>query len=879
VSRRTQLIWQTSILCSGFVLIAILLFLQGQEKDAPYIPGKEQEGISRSLDRSLAKESSGIRFTEVTRQAGIQFEHFPFTRTSQLPEDMGSGLAWGDYDNDGLPDLFLVNFAAPVGVSDADMASSAATDRLYRNRGDGTFEDVTESSGVGTAHRGMGAAWGDFDSDGDLDLVVTSFGENLLWENTGGRFRNVAGRAGLQGEGFWAGASWSDFDLDGDLDLYICGYVNYPPEESDSNRMAGNAEFPYTLNPSSYAPVANRFYVNLGDGTFKERAAVAGVLGDTGRSLAAAWADFDEDGLPDLYVANDVSDNMLFRNQGDGTFENISYQALVADYRGSMGIAVGDWDGDLDLDLFITHWIAQENALYSSLLADLKLTEKSRRLMFEDHADRVGLGQIALDLIGWGTAFADLDSDGWLDLFIANGSTFQHRDNPSQLVSMDPHLYWNRGASDGFFEIGGIAGIHTVPPGGARGAAFADYDQDGDLDLAILRLGGHARLLRNDSQRGHWVALRLLGRSGHPSGLGTRIILHTGDRKQLREVGAGPSYLSQNHLDEVVGLGAATIVDRLDITWPGGAQETWQGLEADRLWILEEGREPRPVIERSGAAATSMAPSKPASRPRPTSNVSKHAIVTDLSSNLSPEEKVRFWQLRKQAGRLFGEAKWTEAAEAYLQMNQLNPRHEDALYYRGNCLLELGHYRQARESWQQLLGVNPSSSRAWVQIGILHTIPSADPSYDLDAAVSAFEQAHRINREESRPLVLLGEALLALGKLEAAQTHLTSAYRMNPRATSALYLSAYIHWKQGDAIRANQLLERAYGSLEAPEPVRGVLGEGDTRSADMADSGRRAAARRLFAGCVQSLSNLDSQSDPNLAFSCIDRARRKRGQI
>ncbi|MBW2698022.1 MAG: VCBS repeat-containing protein, partial [Deltaproteobacteria bacterium] len=399
MSRRRDLIRKTLILCSlPVLLVAAIMAIMQWDRDDRYVAGQEEEGITRSLDRSLDQPSSGLRFTEVSEQVGIRFEHFPFQRTSQLPEDMGPGGAWGDYDGDGLPDLFLVNFAAPLGVADERMAASPATDRLYRNRGNGTFEDVTESAGVGAAHRGIGASFGDYDADGDDDLFVTSWGSNILWENQGdGTFRDVTARTGLDAEGFWTGASWADFDLDGDLDLYVCGYVNYVPEEPSTDSMqVGNAENPFTINPSSYPPRPNHLYVNRGDGTFEERAADAGVRGETGRSLAAAWADFDGDGLPDLYVANDVSDNAMFRNRGDGTFEDVSYEALVADYRSSMGIAVGDWDGNLDLDLFLTHWIAQENALFSNRTSTSQADGSKGRLQFRDDADRVGLGQIAL---------------------------------------------------------------------------------------------------------------------------------------------------------------------------------------------------------------------------------------------------------------------------------------------------------------------------------------------------------------------------------------------------------------------------------------------------------------------------------------------------
>ncbi len=874
MSKRGSLIRKTLLLCSLPVIcaIAIIVAMSWVGGDR-YVAGQEEEGITRSLDRSLEKPASGLRFTEATEQAGIRFENFPFERTSQLPEDMGPGAAWGDYDGDGLPDLFLVNFAAPLGVSDADMAASSATDRLYRNRGDGTFEDVTQAAGVGVAHRGMGAAFGDYDADGDEDLFVTSWGRSILWENQGdGTFRDVSERAGLSAKGFWSGASWADFDLDGDLDLYVCAYVDYIPEPPGTDyARGGDAENPFTINPSSYSPARNHLYVNRGDGTFDERAAEAGVESALGRSLSAAWSDFDHDGRLDLYVANDVSDNAMYWNRGDGTFQDVSYESLVADYRSSMGIGVGDWDGNLELDLFLTHWVAQENALYSNRTEESRAAGSTAKFRFRDDADRVGLGQIALDLVGWGTAFVDLDNDGWLDLFVANGSTLQRRDDPSRLVPMDPHLYWNRGPEQGFFEVGAEAGLRTDPPGVGRGAAYADYDGDGDPDLIIMRNGGRARLLRNDSPRasgtGHWIGFKLRARTGHPEAIGARIVVYAGDRAYLREAAAGPSYLSQNFSDVLVGLGAATRVDRVEIEWPGGQRDAWPYLEVDRLWQIEEGQPPR-LVER---AVARRAPGD--SRAPRTSDLSEHAVVSDVSSELSREQKQRFWPLLRNAQELFVEGNWEQAAAAFAELSELDPRHEDSLYYRGNSLLELERYAEAGACWEKLIELNPLSSRAWVQLGILHTLPAAGALFNLEAASKAFETAHRINREESRPPMLRGEVEVAQGKFVSARANLEVAHRMNPKETTALYLSGYIAWKYGDARRAQELLEQAAASFEKLPVVAGVAGEGDTRSDAMEQARRKAAARRLFAGCIEALREAPAPLEPDRLFACVDTTR------
>jgi enediyne biosynthesis protein E4 len=617
-----------------FVAVTALLYLARPRPEA-YVPGREAERggeITRSLDRALPEAPSAplavagaaeqgrgraaaaapgprpgrpgeVVFEEVAEAVGLRFTHFHGRRSTQLPEDMGSGLAWGDYDGDGDPDLFVVNQSGPLTLRPEEVAASPAHARLFRNDG-GRFTDVTGEAGLAVRGTGMAAAWGDYDGDGRLDLFVTRYGTNLLFRNEGGgRFRDVSAPTGVDRfEGFWAGASWADYDRDGRLDLYVCGYVRYrhdPAKARETSRQF-KAVVPYALNPSSYPPERNLLLRNEG-GRFREVGKEAGVDNPTGRSLSASWADFDGDGWPDLYVANDVSDNAMFRNLGDGRFGDVSHSAWVADHRGAMGLGIGDWDGDLDLDIFVTHWLAQENSLYADESRSMKTTPEAP-LRFVDQADLFGLGQIALDAIGWGTGFLDYDNDGRLDVYAINGSTFQEERDPSLLVPMRSFLFWNAG-DNGYFEVGTKACEPFVTPLVGRGASFADFDGDGDLDLAVVVHGGALRLARNEGGNANgWM--RVVLRSGPaPAGpgprsttfaTGARLLLTAGGRTQVRQVGGQSSYLSQEPPGEVFfGTGDAPSVERLEVRWPSGRVQAFEGLPGRATVEIAEGGEPR----------------------------------------------------------------------------------------------------------------------------------------------------------------------------------------------------------------------------------------------------------------------------------------------
>jgi hypothetical protein len=592
--KRLMVLYGAAGLALTLAATALVLWL-GREAPAyrAYGGGEDVEGITSSLARDLPEDRPRVTFTDATLDAGISFRHFDGARSTQLPEDMGSGAAFGDYDNDGRPDLFLVNVSGPLTRSEEERRRSLATNRLYHNEGGGGFSDATAASGLGAAMTGMGAAWADWNDDGFLDLVVSGFGELRLYRNEAGKaFEDVTEASGLGGfQGFWTGVSWADYDSDGDLDLYVCGYVQYGyrPEDAAEGTRQYQALVPYTLNPSSYPPERNLLFRNEGNGAFTEVAAEAGVANPEGRSLSAAWSDFDEDGKIDLYVANDVSDNALYRNLGDGSFEDISHEAWVADYRGAMGLAVGDWDGDGDQDMHVTHWIAQENALYSNLRLSFGKEKPEGDLRFMDVADMVGLGQIALDYVGWGTFFFDFDNDGRPDLFAANGSTFQEEENPERLEPMTSFLFWNAGPERGFFDVAPASGDALRIPHVSRGAAFADYDADGDLDVVLVNHGEGALLLRNDGGNfGSWLDVEARSPGKNRFGVGAKVTAKVGPRSQTIHIGAQSSYLSQNPYEAHFGLGTAERVDEVEVVFPGGTRVVQKNVPARQRLVVSE---------------------------------------------------------------------------------------------------------------------------------------------------------------------------------------------------------------------------------------------------------------------------------------------------
>ena len=522
-----------------------------------------------------------VRFTEVTRESGIAFRHVNgATPEKHLVETMGSGGLFFDYDNDGWIDVFLVDGGS---LTDARIASQAKH-RLYHNRGNGTFEDVTARSQIQHRDYGMGACAGDYDNDGWIDLYVTNFGPNVLYRNRGdGSFTDVT-KAAHVGDPRWsASCAFADLDRDGDLDLFV---VNYVDADRRTTPYCGNAKLGrrFYCHPLNYPSLPNTLYRNDGRGVFTDVSAASGIGNHRGNGLGVVVTDYDGDGWPDVFVANDSVANFLFRNTRNLRFVEAALGAGVAvatdgKARAGMGVDAGDYDGDGRDDMMITNLDFETHSLFRNLGDGL----------FGYATRTSGIGFATLPYVGFGVAFLDVDNDSRLDVAIANGHIM---DNAPLFRSGTTYaqrkLLFRNGGAGRFVEIGRSAGDGFGLERVSRGLAAGDIDNDGDLDLLVTNNGQTADLLRNDSPHANSLLVRAL--AGTRDAIGARVRVTIAGRTQVREVRAGSSYLSQNDLRLHFGLGDADVVDRVEVTWPSQRVDIATGIAANQILTLREGR-------------------------------------------------------------------------------------------------------------------------------------------------------------------------------------------------------------------------------------------------------------------------------------------------
>jgi hypothetical protein len=551
--------------------------------------------LVQSADQALGDAAVPLPvFTDITQQAGLNMKIIDGDETTEYLIDVnGEGACFLDYNNDGYQDIFLVN-----GTSrHAEATGQHPHDYLLRNNGDGTFTDVTTQAHLGDSGWHSGCAVGDYNNDGFPDIYLTSYGPNKLYRNNGdGTFTEVAEAAGVADPhwGFpkWSmGAAFGDYDNDGRLDLYVANFSRYdprhlPPKPGDENacKLKG---VPIACPPDTFQGEQGILYHNNGDGTFTDVTRAAGLIrSDLGHGFGVVFGDFGNRGLQDIYQVNDSGPNFFYINNGNGTFKDSSFESgLTVDGNGNamgtMGVTVGDFNNDGLMDIFVATWINQSHTLF----------ENHGSFNFDDVTQLRGLGQLGPDFCAWGTKLFDFDNDGWLDLWV----TFGHTDPQVEKVHAEdswtePNYMLRNIEGQKFVDVSEAAGLRKLPKRSGRGTAFADIDNDGDMDVLVVNKNDVPTLLRNDGgNRKNWLTIRAEGVKSNRSGIGARIIVTTGSLHRIFDVRANESYLSANDLRVQVGMADMKQADQIEIRWPSRQVDRTSNVAVNTFYLAREG--------------------------------------------------------------------------------------------------------------------------------------------------------------------------------------------------------------------------------------------------------------------------------------------------
>ena len=561
------------------VSVAVLLCVVGSQTGWP-----QTGGASGSLPQLV----------DITKQTGIQFQHLTSPDKRYIVESMSGGVALIDYDRDGWPDIFFTN-APDVAMS---LSGTKAKSALYHNNHDGTFTDVTEKAGVGYPCWAMGAAVGDYNNDGWPDLLVTCFGGVVLYRNNGdGTFTDATKQSGLDGDAGWAmGASFGDYDSDGFVDLFVPHYVDFNLKdlpELGSKKTCMFHEIAVQCGPRGLKGASDSLYHNNRNETFTDVSKQAGV-DDPQRyyGLQGIWSDFDGDGKLDLFVANDGEPNYLYKNEGNGHFNDVAYQAGIAVNKdgyeqANMGVALGDYTHTGRFSVAITHFSDEYTTLFRN----------EGNMTFDDVSAEAGIARSSAPFVGWGAGFLDVDNDGWSDLLLLNGHVYPQVDTKEIGTKYrEPKLLFLNQHNGTFRDVSKQSGPALQVPQVSRGLAVGDLFNDGHLEAVAENIEDGPMVLRSEGgPNNHWVSFELAGTTSNRLALNARVRVHAGDLVQVDEVRSGGSYLSQNDLRLHFGLGSHSALEEVEITWPDGKNETIKNLTADRFYAVLEGAGVVPV--------------------------------------------------------------------------------------------------------------------------------------------------------------------------------------------------------------------------------------------------------------------------------------------